>query len=160
MSITQLPPEILFQIASAIDSERDLASFVQVNRGVYQTLISELYIRNAKDSRGSAIGRSVHSGNCSTLKRALQAWADARSPAEIPCRSGCYPFLLKAAMKGNSATVKMLLDYGFDPNVRGRLLSTPLYQASKRGHIEVVATLLAHPKTRVSAFTENPETPI
>lgn len=47
MSFTQLPPEILIEIASAIDSEPDLASFVQVNCGVYQALISQLYVRNA-----------------------------------------------------------------------------------------------------------------
>ncbi|KAJ6190734.1 hypothetical protein N7519_000755 [Penicillium mononematosum] len=160
MSFTQLPPEILIQIASAIDNESDLASFVQVNRGIYQTLISQLYVRNAKDSGGSAIHRAVHSGNCFTLKRALQAWTDTKSPAELPSKSGRYSPLLIAAIKGNLAIVKILLDYGVDPNVRDPSKCTPLYQASAHSHTAVVATLLAHPKIKVNAYSTGRITPI
>lgn len=73
MPSTQLPPEILLQIASWIDSESDLASFAQVNRDVYQTLITELYLHNAKNPGRSAIILAAKSENGSTLKKALQA---------------------------------------------------------------------------------------
>ncbi|KAJ5638233.1 ankyrin [Penicillium lividum] len=162
MLFTQLPPEILLQIASTIESESDLASFVQVNRGAYQTLISQLYLRNAEDSGGSAILLAAKSGNCSTLGRALQAWRYAKSPAELPTTSDRekYTPLFLAAIRGNLAAVKMLLDYGVDPNVRDRVKRTPLYVASGRGHTAVVETLLAQPKIKVNAYDKDRITPI
>jgi hypothetical protein len=54
MPFTQLTPEMLLQIASWNDSESDLASLAQVNRDVYNTLITELYLRNAKNPEKSA----------------------------------------------------------------------------------------------------------
>lgn len=99
MSFTQLPPEILLQIASTINSESDLASFVQVNRGGYQTLISQLYLCNAKESGGTAILHAARSGNCFTLEKALQAWTDVNSPAKLPVKSDYYqwsPLLIAA----------------------------------------------------------------
>ncbi|KAJ5884688.1 ankyrin [Penicillium taxi] len=87
MSFVQLPPELLLQIESCMDCESDLASLVQVNRHLYQTLISQLYRRNI-ESGGSAIILAAQSGNCSTLKKALQAWSDFKSPAELPTLYG------------------------------------------------------------------------
>jgi len=162
MSLTQLPPELLLQIASTIDSESDLASFVQVNRGVYQTLISQLYLRNAKDSGGTAILHAARSGNCSTLKKALQAWTDAKSPAELPVKSDYNKWspLLIAAENGHLATVEMLIDYGVDPNVRDRLNCTPLNAASQRGYTAIVAILLTQPEINVNIYSDGQITPI
>ncbi|KAJ5556796.1 hypothetical protein N7494_000711 [Penicillium frequentans] len=158
MPLTQLPPEILLQIAYMIDKESDLASFVQVNRGLYQTLISQLYLRNAKDSGGTAILHAARSGNCSTLQKALQAWTDATSPAGLPVKPD-QPLLL-AAKNGNLPAVKMLIEYGADPNIRGQKKCTPLIAASQYGHTAVVATLLAHPNIKKNAYSLGQITPI
>lgn len=101
MPCAQLPPEILLQIASWIDSESDLASLVQVNRDVYNTLIAELYLRNAKNPEKSAIVIAAQSGNCSALKKALQAWTVVRGPSELGTSGGSskYTPLFSAANK-------------------------------------------------------------
>lgn len=162
MSFKQLPPEMLLQIASVIDSESDLASLVQVNRAVYQTLISRLYLRNATNSGGSAILRAAESGNCLALEKALQAWTDAKSPAKLPAIFGRdnYTPLFLAAKGGNLAAAKMLLDYGADPNVTDYFHRTPLNVASRRGHLAVVETLLEHPKIKVNAYDKDHMTPM
>ncbi|CAI7631303.1 unnamed protein product [Penicillium pancosmium] len=162
MPLTQLLPEILLEITFSIGSEKDLASFVQVNRAVYQTLISQLYRRNAKDSNGSAIRHAAESDNCSTLKRALQSWTDINGSAELPKSPNITKStpLFDAAYRGNLAAVKILLDYGVNPNGRDKTKRTPLYAASGRGHTAVVKTLLAHPKTKVNAYNNDHTTPI
>ncbi|KAJ5717253.1 Ankyrin repeat-containing domain protein [Penicillium malachiteum] len=71
MSFTNLPPEILQQIASWIDTEADLASLAQVNRDLYNTLITELYLLNAKNAEKSAIVVGAKTENCSALQKAL-----------------------------------------------------------------------------------------
>lgn len=56
--------------------------------------------------------------------------------------------------------MKILLDYGVNPNGRDKTKRTPLYAASGRGHTAVVKTLLAHPKTKVNAYNNDHTTPI
>ncbi|KAJ5567851.1 ankyrin [Penicillium hetheringtonii] len=162
MPLMQLPPELLLEIAFRIDSEKDLSSFVQVNRALYQTLVSELYRRNAKDSNGSAIRHGAESNNCSTLRKALQSWTDINGSAELPRSPDITKStpLFAAAYRGNLATVKMLLEYGLDPNGRDKSNRTPLYAASGRGHTDVVRTLLEHPKIKVNAYDNDRITPI
>jgi uncharacterized protein len=55
--------------------------------------------------------------------------------------------LYKASEKGQAAVVRLLLEWGADPTIQGcdkGRLSTPLIQASKRGHLETVLCLLDH----------------
>ncbi|OOQ88036.1 hypothetical protein PEBR_14689 [Penicillium brasilianum] len=162
MPFTQLPPEILLQIASWIDSESDLASLAQVNRDVYNTLITELYLRNAKNPEKSAIIIAARSGNFSALKRALQAWTVARGPCELPTSGGPskYTPLFSAAIRGHLEAVKILLEYRVDPNERDRSMRTPLNAASTRGHTAVVEALLAQPNIKVNAYDTDKQTPI
>ncbi|OKP03763.1 Ankyrin-1 [Penicillium subrubescens] len=162
MPFTQLPPEIILQIASWIDSESDLASLAQVNRDIYNTLITELYLRNAKNPKKSAIIIAARSGNCSALKRALQAWTVARGPSELPTSGGPskYTPLLSAAIRGHLEAIRILLEYGVDPNERDRSMRTPLNAASTRGHTAVVEALLAQPNIKVNAYDTDKQTPI
>ncbi|CAI7632904.1 unnamed protein product [Penicillium pancosmium] len=148
---------MLLEIAFSIDSENDLASFVQVNRAMYQTLISQLYRGNAKDSDGSAIRHAAVSDNCSTLRRALQAWKDINGSTNLPKSPDSTKStpLFAAAYRGNVAAVKMLLNYGVSPNARDKSKRTPLYVASGRGHTVVVKTLLEHPRIKVNAYNND-----
>ncbi|KAJ5714705.1 uncharacterized protein N7483_011886 [Penicillium malachiteum] len=144
MSFTKLAPQILLQIASWIDIESDLASLAQVNCDFYNTLIAELYLRNAKNPEKSAILIAAATGNFSTLKKALQAWKVARGPAELL----------------TSEAVKVLLEYGVDPNERDHGKRTSLKAASTRGRTEVVKILLAQPNIKVNAYDRDKGTPI
>lgn len=162
MPFTRFAPEILLQIASWIDTESDLASLAQVNRDVYNTLITELYLRNAKNPEKSAIIIAARSGNFSALERALQAWTVARGPSELPTSGGPskYTPLFSAAIRGHLEAVKILLEYGVDPNERDRSMRTPLNAASTRGHTAVVEALLAQPNIKVNAYDTDKQTPI
>lgn len=159
---TQLPPEILLQIASWTASESDLASLAQVNRSLYQTLITELYIRNANNPHKSAIVLAAQSGNCSTLKKALQAWKITRGSAGLPTAPGSSRLtpLFTAVVKGYPAAVRVLLEYGVDPNVPDRAKRTPLNAASTLGHTAVVEILLAQPNIKLNEQTMDNSTPI
>ncbi|KAJ5633937.1 hypothetical protein N7528_001779 [Penicillium herquei] len=163
MSFTNLPPEILLQIAFWIDVEADLASLAQVNRALYNTLITELYLLNAKNPEKSAILIAAKTGNCSTLQKALQAWKVAKGPAKLPT-SGTfpkkYPPLLSAAIKGHTQAVKVLLEYGVDPNERDYDRRTPLNVASTGGHTEAVKILLAQPNIQVNTYDRDQDTPM
>ncbi|KAJ5403558.1 hypothetical protein N7509_003429 [Penicillium cosmopolitanum] len=153
---------MLLEIALSIDSEKDLASFVQVNRAMYQTLISQLYRRNTKDSDGSAIRHAAASDNCSTLRRALQTWKDINGSANLPKSPDSTKStpLFAVAYRGNLAAVQMLLDYGVSPNGKDKSKRTSLYVASGRGHTAVVKTLLEHPRIKVNAYNNDRITPI
>lgn len=52
--------------------------------------------------------------------------------------------LLSAAMNGNTATLKLLLDYGANPNVNFCGIA-PLFEAVERGNKAIVKLLLAQP---------------
>lgn len=158
------PPEILLQIASWIESQSDLASLARVNRDFYNTLITELYLRNAKSSEvESAIVIAARSGNSAALKRALQAWKVARGSSELPTSGSIpekYTPLFSASSRGHSEAVKVLLEHGVDPNERDKSMRTPLNVASTRGHTAVVTALLAQPNIKVNAYCEDKLTPM
>jgi len=135
MSFASRPNEILLQIASSVESETDLASFVQVNRHLYCTLISYLYRQNAKYSSGSALLHASSAGHFSASEKALQAWIDEKDSTELPTSPdhGYTPLFLAAA-DNHLPIVQMFLAHGVDPNVmdRGggaRLFTWPVYAA-------------------------------
>ncbi|MCP4749192.1 MAG: ankyrin repeat domain-containing protein [Desulfobacteraceae bacterium] len=55
--------------------------------------------------------------------------------------------LFDAIYKGDAESVKSCLDAGADVNTIDKSGSTPLYEAAKRGQVEVVKALLSHPNS-------------
>ena len=47
-----------------------------------------------------------------------------------------------AALRGDLRAVRLLLDHGLDPNMRGDMGNTPLHYAAQKGHEQVVTTLM------------------
>ena len=162
---TQPPPEILLQNASWTVSESDLASLAQVNRSLYQTLITELYIvrnLNAYNHHRSAIVLAAQSGYCSTLKKALQAWKITMGSTGLSTAVGLSRLtpLFTAVGKGYPAAVRVLLEYGVDPDVPYRVKRTPLNAVSTLGHTAVVGILLALSNVKSNEQTMDNSTPI
>ncbi|RJE24241.1 ANK [Aspergillus sclerotialis] len=161
MSLANLPNELLLEIASNISSEQSLASFAQVNRRFYETLISSLYWRDAKYSNGLALFRAIMTENLSTLEKALQAWRHVNKSAELPCIGYRKKTLLRRAVENNnSAQVQLLLAYGADPNARDLWDRTPLEEAIVQGHLAVVKELLGHENIDLDFCNSQGLTPI
>lgn len=116
---------------------------------MYQTLISQLYRRDAEDSNASTIRYAVDSNNCLTLCKELSRLGgrDFTGYAELPDMVYFLnsSFLYNVIFKGNLVAAKVLLD-GVDPNSRNRSEHMSLDDASGQGRIAVVKRLLAHPK--------------
>ncbi len=66
----------------------------------------------------------------------------------------------RAVNVDNARTVKEMLEGGFDPNTPDEKGQLPLYLALREGSPKVVATLLAHPLTRLDATNAVGETPL
>ena len=145
MSLADLPNELLLEIASKFTSDEDFASFVQVNRRFYETLISSLYRRDAKYSNGFAMRRAVETQNLSALEKALKAWRHVNKSAKLPCLGfPNYTLLIQAVEDSNLAEVQLLLAYGADPNDSDMCECTPLGEAVLQGDLAVVEELLWH----------------
>lgn len=154
-NVSQLQPEFLLEIFFSIATEKDLASFVQVKRAVYQTQISQLYRRNVKHSNRSAIRHAADPDNYPAILRALQSWRDINSSAEPPKSPNIIkstPFFDAAYENNTLAAGKILLDYRANLNDRDKSKYTPLYVAREREQIAVVKTLLAQPKIKVNIY--------
>ena len=65
-----------------------------------------------------------------------------------------------ACTNGNVKIVKLLLDQGFDVNIRNNLGETPLQCACKNGHDQVVALLCQQPSIDVNVRNYLHETPL
>jgi cytohesin len=104
-----------------------------------------------------------HRGRCKDLNTALsddaRFAAVARSGPLPVCTDGeGWPLLHRAAQQGRVASLRVLLDGGADPNVRGLHGRTALYEAAKYGHAAAAGLLLdrgADPNVREgsSGFT-------
>lgn len=67
-----------------------------------------------------------------------------------------YTALLRASQAGNHQIVALLLENGADPNIRSTLHQrTALTEASKRGHSEVVRSLLKSPMVNTSLVDQD-----
>ena len=68
--------------------------------------------------------------------------------------------LYNAAKKGDTATVRQLVDDGIPPDKRNVLGVTPLWRASENGHKQVVEVLLATSAVDVNVRSTAGQTPL
>jgi uncharacterized protein len=76
-----------------------------------------------------------------------------------PARSADEIALLDAAINGDTAEVKRLLDKGVSPNTKDGDGRTPLTEAAFRGHTEIVKLLIDH-GSELFAKKKDGETPV
>lgn len=67
--------------------------------------------------------------------------------------------LFIASVKGQKECVKLLLNYGADPNVCAYYNVSPLYAAAEEGHLQVVNLLLEN-EANVNEEADNKKTPL
>lgn len=110
MDLSDLPTELILQVAEHLDYERDLNSFTQTSRWLYQCLNDFLYQYAMKNFPYSALHRQVALNLLSAAKKSLRLAVF--SPDDVHDLS----YLLNIAMsKGHSDMTKLLVEEGISP---------------------------------------------
>ncbi|KAJ5264706.1 hypothetical protein N7505_007499 [Penicillium chrysogenum] len=188
MALSELPTELIRDIADFLDTEKDVLLFAQLSRQFSDILIDYLYARNAKISNASALLWAAKHGYESTARQAL---ANGANPsATNPTNAGnlsMVQFLLNAggvdinqqnkyldtpliapARDGNDDLVKFLDQPGIDPDMsdRSRIRpprlfgQTPLSHAAMNGHVNVRRALLATNRVNIDSKDMRGWTPL
>lgn len=80
MSLSELPAEILWNIASYLPRQSDISSLVRIDRRLYQSLQKCLHYWNAQYDHGSALSFSAqHSGLIPQIQNILAGLDIART---------------------------------------------------------------------------------
>ncbi|KAN0071096.1 Ankyrin repeat-containing domain protein [Elaphomyces granulatus] len=141
MSLSDLPTELLIEIATHLDAA-GVNALTCTNRDVYNLLNNSLYCRDLtqSDSQSRSLTWGAENGVQGTIQRAVDA---AKRFNPIP--ESFHIALQVAAKRGHVPIVELLLKvHGIDPNFRGGSLKAgPLHLAAEEGHNAIVELLLA-----------------
>lgn len=180
MSLLNLPLDVLYEIASHVDSDRDLNALVQTCSPLYTVFNFELYRRDAKRGRNRALFWAVQGNRTGTLWKSLDTGASAPWPtlfsmaAEhdsvlamkvLLLQDGAdtnavehtegIPLLVTAVVNRSPKVVRFLLTRdGVDPNVKNHDGQTPLAYAACECFNDIVKILLKCPQVDVNC-TDN-----
>ncbi|KAJ5396247.1 uncharacterized protein N7487_010550 [Penicillium crustosum] len=149
MHILDFPTEILILISEFLDDEYCINALVQTCRRFYLLLNHSLYQFNVCYSNACALEWAAIKGSEATARYALEAGA---SPHATHYEEWLPTAL--ACIYGHEPIVRLLLEYGVDPNSGGSWLRStardinrddegcPLILAAGRGHEDIVQLLL------------------
>ncbi|KAH1842881.1 hypothetical protein KXX55_003578 [Aspergillus fumigatus] len=180
MSLLNLPLDVLYEIASHVDSDRDLNALVQTCSPLYTVFNFELYRRDAKRGRNRALFWAVQGNRTGTLWKSLDTGASAPWPtlfsmaAEhdsvlamkvLLLQDGAdtnavehtegIPLLVTAVVNRSPKVVRFLLTRdGVDPNVKNHDGQTPLAYTACECFNDIVKILLKCPQVDVNC-TDN-----
>lgn len=180
MSLLNLPLDVLYEIASHVDSDRDLNALVQTCSPLYTVFNFELYRRDAKRGRNRALFWAVQGNRTGTLWKSLDTGASAPWPtlfsmaAEhdsvlamkvLLLQDGAdtnavehtegIPLLVTAVVNRSPKVVRFLSTRdGVDPNVKNHDGQTPLAYAACECFNDIVKILLKCPQVDVNC-TDN-----
>jgi ankyrin repeat protein len=141
-----LPNEIIIEIVEHLDKEQDINYLIRVSRRLYHLFDDYLYRYNIKHRRCSALFWAAKHGRGSTARKLLHLGADVNATVEKPRSYGNGPKadstpLHLAAWEGHLPMVKLLLEFGADPEARVREGMTPLLFALLARHEKVARTI-------------------
>jgi ankyrin repeat protein len=142
MYLLSVPPEITFLIANNLDSAKDLFSFLQASRKLYNLLINEAYRRNVRLDGGSALLWYARRGDELGVRNLLQAGANVnlRSPNRAQSTA-----LLEAVAGRHAHVVQILLENGALPDAVDARSRRPLALATNgRSNVAIIKLLLDH----------------
>ncbi|CAI7644268.1 unnamed protein product [Penicillium glandicola] len=165
MSLVLLPTELILVIESNLDSQRDLNAFICTSPRFALMFDDKLYQNNSEHEHDYVILWAATRGLDGTIRKCLKAGAkiqrldrfrshlkDRDAPEAlnvIPRHPKSHPLTAAAAI-GSMSCVRLLLDYGVNPNLLDEHYETPIRQAAGNGHVNVVDLLFAR---RNSAFS-------
>ena len=167
MAFALLPTELLTEISSHMDRERDMNSLSRVSRRFHDIFDDELYTHNIAQKGSSGLFWAAEHGVEATARKMLRHGALVEGKPESDPRadpSGSTPLHLAAnveaepdsdscvlapgstplhlaAVNGHLGMVKLLLDAGADPMARDSNRSTPLFYALLGKREEVARTI-------------------
>ncbi|KAF7177619.1 hypothetical protein CNMCM7691_005948 [Aspergillus felis] len=186
MSLLELPLDVLYELASHLDSDRDLIAMAQTCSPLYTVFNFELYRRDAKRGRSRALFWAVQHNQNDTLRKSLEAGASASWP-RLLCLAAEYdsllamkvlllqdgadikavketegiPLLVKAVINRSPKVVRFLLTrHGVDPNVKNDEGKAPLAYAAYECFNDMVKILLKCPHVDVNCPDNNGCTPL
>lgn len=138
MGLTNLPPEIVGEIAAHLSSRKDLCSFAQVNRQLYVTHILRRAIINSQNFAGlTFLAQASKSGN----QDAVASWLQEAPDVNLPDSLG-RTALSWASGFGHKDIVQWLLESGANANMSDGFRRTALSWAAEKGHYNVVELLV------------------
>ncbi|KAF4179323.1 hypothetical protein CNMCM8060_003186 [Aspergillus lentulus] len=186
MSLLNLPLDVLYEIASHVDCDRDLNALAQTCSPLYSVFNFELYRRDAKRGRNRALFWAVQHNRNNTLWKSLDAGASAPWPALLSLaaehdsvlamkvlllqdgvvikaveQTEGIPLLVKAVINRSPKVVRFLLTRdGVDPNVKNDDGQTPLAYAAYECFNDIVKILLKCPNVDVNCADDRGCTPL
>ncbi|KAM3428891.1 hypothetical protein NHJ13734_008414 [Beauveria thailandica] len=160
MALIDLPPELLVAIASFLGSTGSISKFARTNRRMFQVLENYLYRYDVRTSK--LVPKAFRITSCSPrggsdanniILKSLAAGADVNASLNIferddkvILRDTVYTTAISmAAMRGNAALVRILLEAGAKVNSTCSEGISVLGYAIEANNIETVHLLLAQP---------------
>ncbi|KAM3447080.1 hypothetical protein MY3296_009075 [Beauveria thailandica] len=160
MTLIDLPPELLVAIASFLGSTGSISKFARTNRRMFQVLEHYLYRYDVKTSK--LVPKALRITSCSPrggsdansiILKSLAAGADVNASLNIFKRDDeemmgdtIYTTAISmAAMRGNAALVRILLEAGAKVNSTCFMGISVLGYAVEANNIETVHLLLSQP---------------
>jgi ankyrin repeat protein len=186
MSLLNLPLDVLYEITSHVDCDRDLNALAQTCSPLYTVFNFELYRRDAKRGRNRALFWAVQGNQNGTLWKSLDTGASAPWPTllSLAAEHGSVlamkalllqdgadikaveqtegtPLLVKAVINRSPKVVRFLLTRdGVDPNVKNDDGQTPLAYAAYECFNDIVKILLKCPNVDVNCADNEGCTPL
>ncbi|KAJ5414161.1 hypothetical protein N7509_000788 [Penicillium cosmopolitanum] len=145
MSFRELPHEIIFMIATHIESENDISSLVRACRSFHNLLNNYLYERNVNRGAPALLWCAMR-GLKTSVERLLKIQTRDKtenSLQQLDSFNSISSPLRAAIYYKHASIVKLLLQHGAG-QTSGLPISTPLHTAVEYSSEEVVRTILEH----------------
>ncbi|KAL2869605.1 ankyrin repeat domain-containing protein [Aspergillus lucknowensis] len=171
MSSPKLPLEVLLLIVEELQSQGDLNAFSQLNRAFYELVNPLLYKFNAERHESSAARWAIRNGHERTLRLALEAasehldfddsitepdyWWEWDDPRTLLRTEREPPAITEAIYGGHEGIVRILLEYGVNPNGSDGHEST-LATAIRKDQTAIFELLLSVPRIDINCTRDNP----
>lgn len=133
--LLDLPNELIFEIVKYLDQHGDIKSIARVSRKYYSFFIHDIYHFNISSLGGRGILWAIAHDQASAVVKFLDLGLDMNA---VPGCDHHSTLLHLAARHGSLSTVKLLLQRGADINAKNERNVTPLFNALKYRHDEVV----------------------
>ncbi|EAU35390.1 predicted protein [Aspergillus terreus NIH2624] len=157
MSFSDLPPEIVLQMASTLDSVGDICSLMSVNKGLYRLLKTYLYQYSVDHENSAGLIRAAGKGSLSAICCFLSL---PRVNVHVRNDAGQTILHLAAQQRDGFYIMMILLRYnGMDVNATDSMGRTPLSYAASNDDCRPLSILLRRDDIDVNMTDARGRTP-